>query len=82
MTLSPTRRLELEAQLSEARSAYHALITGTMARVVVDQNGERVEFVASNRNGLYTYIQKLESELASGSGQWMPNVSGPARFLF
>lgn len=81
MILSPARRLEIEAQLREARSAYHALITGTMARVVVDQNGERVEFVASNRGSLYTYIQKLESELAAGSG-CLPAVSGPARFFF
>lgn len=81
MVLSPARRLEIEAQLREARSAYHALITGTMARVVVDQNGERVEFVASNRTGLYAYIQKLEAELAAFSG-CAPAVSGPARFLF
>lgn len=81
MILSLERRLEIEAQLREARTAYHALITGTMARVVVDQNGERVEFVASNRTGLYNYIQKLEAELAAASG-CAPLVSGPARFIF
>ena len=52
-----------QAQLEEARSALHDLITGNKARVVVDQNGERVEFTATSRAALAQYIQQLEVEL-------------------
>ncbi len=50
------------AKLQEAKDAYHALLTGKTARVVVDQNGERVEFVAANAASLLSYIQTLEAE--------------------
>lgn len=50
-------------QLAEAEAAYHALITGKAPRVVVDQNGERIEFVAANSTKLYLYIQSLRAQL-------------------
>ena len=65
--------------LTDARSAYHDLITGRAARVVVDQNGERVEFASANRQTLYLYIQQLERELGLGA---IPVTRGPAGFLF
>lgn len=49
--------------LSEAETAYHRLITGTAARVIVDQNGERVEFVATTAGKLAAYIQDLKRQL-------------------
>jgi hypothetical protein len=52
-----------QALLNEARKSYHALMTGTSPRVVVDQNGERVEFTAANGPKLYAYIQQLEMQL-------------------
>lgn len=64
--------------LEEARAAYHALSTGTLARVVVDQDGQRVEFVAANRAGLYSYIKELEGKLSPP----IPACNGPARFFF
>jgi hypothetical protein len=70
------------ALLSEARLAYHALMTGTSARVVVDQNGERVEFTAANKQNLYNYILELEGQL---SGPTVANPMAqhyPATFLF
>lgn len=70
--------LKIQQQLEEARKAYHLLSTGKLARVVVDQNGERVEFSATNRTALYNYILQLEASLASRHRQ---NI-GPARFLF
>lgn len=76
-----TSRVEIETKLREARAAYHALMTGTLARVVVDQNGERVEFAASNQGKLYSYIQQLELELGRHVGSPM-QMGGPARFLF
>ncbi len=54
-------------KLTAARDAYHKLQTGLLARVFVDQNGERVEFTAANREALYAYIQQLQSEIDSGS---------------
>jgi membrane protease subunit (stomatin/prohibitin family) len=69
-----------QAQLDEARAAYHSLQTGTMARVFVDQNGERVEFVAAKKTDLYNYIQQLESELGVSTPTRCP--ARPMRFLF
>lgn len=66
-------------QLVEARAAYHDLVTGKAARVVVDQNGERVEFVSANRSQLYLYIQSLERQVAAEPTY--PS-NGPAGFLF
>jgi hypothetical protein len=64
--------------LAQARVAYHQLHTGGMPRVVVDQNGSRVEYAAANKQNLYGYIQALEAELGCATG--IP--SGPARFIF
>lgn len=64
--------------LAEARAAYHALQTGTMARVVVDLDGSRVEFGPANKQALYNYIMELERQLAPPA---TPN-NGPATFFF
>jgi hypothetical protein len=42
----------------------HELRTGRSARVVVDQNGERVEFTSANVAGLRAYIEELEMAVA------------------
>lgn len=75
---------QLLLRLEEARKAYHDLNTGRMARVVVDQNGERVEFVAANRAALYLYLSGLETQVAacSANGLSCPTPSGPAGFIF
>lgn len=66
--------------LTDARAAYHDLITGKAPRVVVDQNGEKVEFVAANSQKLYLYIQRLESQV--GTATLSPITRGPAGFVF
>lgn len=66
-------------QLNEARAAYHDLTIGQAARVFVDQNGERVEYVAANPGRLSAYIEELEASLGIASGRSQPR---PARFLF
>ncbi len=70
--------------LNEARKAYHALMTGTSARVVVDQNGERVEFVAANKQALYNYIQELQTQLGTQCGAAPQPMTQyhPATFVF
>ena len=62
--------------LAEAYTAYHSLVTGTSARVVVDQNGERVEYTSANRAGLKAWIDELEGILGQKA------VTGPMRILF
>ena len=73
--------INVKARLQEARAAYHSLLTGTMARVVVDQNGERVEFTAARKSDLYAYIQELQSQVPCDSSL-VQNLSSPAGFLF
>lgn len=70
----------IQEQLDEAKLAYHQLQTGKMPRVVVDQNGERVEFTAANRQALYDYIKYLEGLL--GTAGTVPANIGPAGFFF
>lgn len=61
--------------LRDAEAAYHKLVTGTMARVIVDQNGERVEYTATNAARLQQYIVQLKRELKQSS-------AGPMRVWF
>lgn len=56
--------LTAQQKLDAARVAYHNLVTGQQARVIVDQNGERVEFTMANRAALKAYISQLEAEIA------------------
>lgn len=64
MALTSEQRAVLQARLTEAQTAYHRLQIGTSARVVVDQNGERVEFTSANSSKLKAYIAELEAQLA------------------
>ena len=68
--------MTLAEKLVKAEDAYHQLMTGTMARVVVDQNGERVEFTPANASRLRAYIEDLKLQI-SGS-----TVTGPMRVYF
>lgn len=68
--------MTLQEQLDDAKRAFHELLTGSLARVVVDQNGERVEFTNANRGALAQYIQQLEAQI---SGK---RVNHPARAFF
>lgn len=76
----PTPPLTVEQKLEEARAAYHSLMTGFSARVVVDMNGERTEFTSINRASLYAYIRELEAQLPNAP---LPSVNyAPAHFTF
>lgn len=67
--------------LAEAEKAYHQLMLGQSVRVFVDQNGERVEYTAANRDALLNYINALRSQITSGSCG-APKVNKPLRFTF
>ena len=68
-----------EILLKEARAAYHSLRTGTAARVVVDQNGQRVEFAPANQTALYNYVKELEALCGCAP---VGVMRGPATFTF
>lgn len=57
--------MTIHEKLADAEAQYHALITGTQARVVVDQNGERVEFTAANQGRLMKYINQLKTQISA-----------------
>lgn len=69
--------LTTEQKLADAEKAYHDLLTGRALRVVVDRNGERVEFTAANRQMLKAYIDELRTQLGLGGSS-----NGPLQFLF
>lgn len=82
ITLTPDKRALLETQLAAAELAYHTLQVGGAARVVVDQNGERVEFMSSNKGNLYNYIISLKAQLGMFSAACGGTPIRPAGFLF
>lgn len=69
--------LSLKDKLADAEKEYHNLITGNKARVLVDQNGERVEFTSANRQELLKYIQQLRADITGGK-----SVLPPATLVF
>jgi gpW. len=70
--------------LDDALKAYHDLNTGGSVRVVVDQNSERVEYTAANRQSLLAYIMRLQSAIKSPNpcDSFMGLPGKPAGFLF
>lgn len=66
---------QLRQRLSEAETAYHQLVLGAKAAVIVDSNGERIEFQAANAARLMAYIQDLKRQLGLSS-------SGPMTVWF
>ena len=63
--------------LDEAKEARHKLVTQKLARVFVDQNGERVEFTATRLSDLDEYIRSLEALISPAT---MPRR--PLGFIF
>ena len=75
--------MTLTEKLDQARAAYHKLMIGASARVVVDGgDGSRVEYTATNKQMLYTYIKELESQINAATGSSVYTTRGPARFTF
>lgn len=67
----------LAEMLVEAENAYHALMIGQSAIVVVDASGERVEYTRANAAKLQGYIEELKLRIAGG-----PRSRGPAGAVF
>ena len=64
---TPDEIIVLQSRLRQAEDAYHNLMLGVQARVIVDQNGERVEFGATTAGKLQSYIQVLKQQLGIGT---------------
>ena len=75
MALTPERRIILQARLDAAEIAYDKLMSGKAVRVLVDQNGERIEFTPANAARLAAYIVDLQTQL----GLAQVRVVGPMR---
>ena len=73
---------DIQAKLAEAEKAYHELMLGLSVRVFVDQNGERVEYTAANKQALLSYINQLRSQMTDGTTCVAPAARGPIRFTF
>ena len=71
-------QLTIAEKLVEAETALHELLTGTSARVVVDQNGERIEYTAANAPRLRAYIEELKRQLTAPT----LGSNGPLRAVF
>jgi hypothetical protein len=77
---TPEERTLYTTWLVEARQAYHNLITGTKARVFVDQNGERIEYDRATASGLAAWIATIENALDAGLAAY--RRARPLRFTF
>lgn len=67
----------LRRWLTEAEEAHHQLATGKQVSVVVDQNGERVEYQRASRQQLAAYINELRRQIAVAEG--VPTGTDPIR---
>lgn len=68
MTLTSEQRAAYEAKLAVAEAAYDQLRLGGQAKVVVDQNGERVEFTVARSTELRAYVLELKTILGLNTG--------------
>lgn len=73
---------ELAEMLKDAREAYARLVTGKAVRVVVDQNGERVEFTAASASRLNSYIQTILSAMRDQGCACAKNAMPSRAFKF
>ena len=67
--------------LTEARQAYHDLLTGQAVTEFRDQNGEMVRYTQINRAALSDYIARLERQYALEIGA-TPSGVAPMRVWF
>ena len=50
-------------QIHELKAQYYRLISGGGVSVVIDQNGERIEYAKGDAGRLWAYITSLEAQL-------------------
>ena len=73
----------LRSRYDNALAAYDDLLTGKSVRVLVDQNGERIEYTPATASKLLGYITSLASSLGIDPLTGKPKTStGPLRPFF
>lgn len=75
MVLTPAQTIIYQQRLAAAEIAYDRLMNGKAPRVLVDANGERVEFTPANAGRLAAYILELQTLL----GIARTKIIGPMR---
>lgn len=70
----------LQQRLAEAETALHNALLGNAPTVVVDQNGERIEYSRTRPGDLNKYIQSLRWQIAQLQGTAV--TGGPLRPVF
>ena len=65
-------------QIQEMKLQYHRLISGGSVSVVIDQNGERIEYARGDAQRLWAYILAAEAQSQTASLKAMR----PLSFMF
>ena len=80
--MTPEECAALAARIADLTTSYEELLAGTKARVLVDQNGERIEYNGGNSRSLFTYIKGLEGQFSRECTTCRRAVSRPIRPFF
>lgn len=56
-----------QAQLDEARAAYHKLQTGSQLVSITSPDGRKTDYKPANSKELFRYIERLEAEFTPSS---------------
>lgn len=59
--------MTLQQCYDDAAMQYHLLVTGQATSVVIDQNGEKVTYAATDAPTLLAYLNRLAAQIASGA---------------
>jgi hypothetical protein len=78
-----TSLTDLRAMLAEAEAAYQRLMLGRQPRVIIDANGERVEFTSVSADKLRAYVLDLQRRIGALTGCLGGAMNTrPVRFVF
>lgn len=81
-SLTPQECADLKAKIADLEKTYEELLSGRKARVLVDQNGERIEFNGGNTQRLWNYILTLKNQYDNCCGGKRTAMSRPIRPYF
>lgn len=81
-TMTPEECAAMRARIDGLIENYEDLLAGRKARVLVDQNGERIEFNGGDSRRLWNYIQSLEVKFSECCGLGGRKISRPIRPFF
>lgn len=74
--------LQLQTWLSEAETARHNLLTGSMVEEASSPDGTRVRYMQSDLTKLGAYIASLQAQLEAAAGRAAAPARSPVYFSF